>query len=424
MEPVEPWRGDPDSLMREADRHDVLEAYGSVIKKDEDATIITFLATLLNYTKEEQQNIVFKSETASGKTHIAVNITKLFPQKDVHYFYNVTPKAFWHEYGTWDPETFSHIVDLEKNILVFLDQKKAGLIAEMRAVLSHDQKVLETKITDRNKRHGHATKTVKIIGFPTWIFCSATAFLGDEDLNRTFLLSAATDKEKLKETLLLLAQKKGDPIDYEKKLKEDDNRKWLRERIKAIKNANVQHIIIPEDLVQMLYGNFIEKHAALTPRHQRDFPRLLALVKAWGLFNFANRKHKQIPEGTCIVANENDVMRAQLCYDAIAECNELGVTPEAYEIWRSVILPNLSEIKEENRESLDGPTEKLEVTGITRRQLQQKYFHIYHRSLSKRRLENTLNELMAAGLLHEEVGEDKRTKVYKPTFDFKPGDLK
>jgi hypothetical protein len=400
-EPSEPWTGDLDELMREADKHDILEAYASTIKKDETATLITFLTTLLNYTKDEQQNIIFKSQTSSGKTHIALNVTSLFPEEDVKIFYNVSPRAFWHEHGVWDPETRTIIVDLEKQILVFLDQKSNKLIEEMRAVLSHDQKVLETKITDRNRRQGHATKTVQIIGFPTWIFCSATAFLHPEDTNRAFLLSASTEAEKLKESLKLLAERKGDPLSYEKILRQDEKRKWLRARIKAIKNANIQHVILPEDLRRTLYEKFIEDHPALTPRHQRDFPRLIALVKAWALFNFANRKHLQTPEGTSIEATETDLMNAYALYREISESNELGLPPEIYELWTKVIRPTI----QANPEHF-----------ATRQEISQTYFKQQRRILPKHQLKDALETLEACGLIFQlPHPQDKRLKVIAET---------
>lgn len=392
LEPREPWKGDPDELLKEADHSHILRAYEDTIRNDDTCTILTFMATLLNYTKEEQQNLIFKSQSASGKTHIALEVTSLFPREDVRTFYNVSPKAFWHEHGTYNQETHAIIVDLEKQILVFLDQRKADLLAEMRAVLSHDKKVLETKIADRNRNGRHATKTVQIIGYPTFIFCSATAFLQDEDLNRALILSPQTDSKKLEQTLVLLGERKGDPINYTNKLKENPYRTWLTARIQNIKDANIQHIIIPEDLRQKIWSQFKSEHPALAPRHHRDYARLLALIKSFALFNYANRTHQ---EGN-ITATETDVLHGLKWYQEISESNELGIPPEIYELWQDTIQPTIKE-----------------KGGIaTREDIRRSYLHQHHRLIPQTRLKDTIDTLEAAGLTYEiQHPTDKRMKV-------------
>ena len=42
----------------------------STIKHDNDSKLITFLAMLLNYTKEDQQNIGYVAESSTGKSYI------------------------------------------------------------------------------------------------------------------------------------------------------------------------------------------------------------------------------------------------------------------------------------------------------------------------------------------------------------------
>lgn len=396
MEPCEPWNGNPDDLVKEADAHQILMAYENTIRDDDTCVILTFMNTLLNYTKEDQQNLIFKSQSAAGKTHIALEVTNLFPREDVRTFYNVSPKAFWHEHGEYNKDTHAIVVDLEKQILVFLDQRSADLLAEMRAVLSHDRKVLETKITDRNRNGRHATKTVQIIGFPTFIFCSATAFLQDEDLNRALILSPKTTPGKLEQTIALLGERKGDPIGYANKLRENQNRNWLASRVQRIKEANIQYIIIPEDMRVKLYTHFKNEHPALAPRHHRDYARLLALAKAFALFNHANRTHQQTPEGTNIIANENDVLYGLKWYSEVSESNELGIPPEIYELWKDTIQPCIKENQ-----------------GMaTREDIRKLYFQQSHRLIPQTRLKDTIQTLEATGLVFEiQHPTDKRMKV-------------
>ena len=70
----------------------------------------------------------------------------------------------------WDQLTKYYRVDLEKKILIFLDQPHDELLKKLRPLLSHDRKQLLIKITGKTREGGHKTKDILIIGFPTVVF--------------------------------------------------------------------------------------------------------------------------------------------------------------------------------------------------------------------------------------------------------------
>lgn len=383
--------------MKETTLEEIDEIMNVTIKGDVFNARITFLSMILNYTAEDQQNIIFRSESSRGKTYLPLEIGGFFPQEDIVKFMACSPRAFYHEYGSYDKERKVIMVNLERKILIFLDQVGTDLLKELRPLLSHDQKVLVSKITDRNKRHGHSTKTVEIVGYPTVIHCSATGSLSEQEQTRCFVLSPEASKEKLEASIQLLFERLSNRDVFKKWLDENPRRQWLMGRIESIRTAHVQQIVIPEDVKLSLALGFKEDHASLAPRHQRDVVRLMALVKAHALLNYSTRKHINTPEGTSIEATNEDAIQGYLLYKYIAESNEIGITPETYEIWTQLIQP------------------RLVGTGFLKRELSIWYFKEYHRNLTNKRLDSITLELITAGLLYEEQDKDDNRK--KRYFD-------
>jgi hypothetical protein len=146
----------------------------------------------------------------------------------------VSPTAFFHEAGillpdpTYNPSEWSSEVsdeekkeamkhgrkiiwiDLEKKILIFLDQPHDQLLQRLRPLLSHDQKIIVHEITDRTTRGRLHTKKVWIQGFPTVNFCTAKYSMEDQERTRLTLLGPETTEEKLREAIVLKTKKESD----------------------------------------------------------------------------------------------------------------------------------------------------------------------------------------------------------------------
>jgi len=156
---------------------DLIKILGLTIKRDETNKVITFLAQLSAYTENSQINISFNAPSSTGKSFIPLEIVSLFPEEDVIKLGNCSPTAFYHEQGEYDKATNTIKVDLSRKILIFLDQPSTQLLERLRSLLSHDEKVIMAKITDKNQKGGNRTKTVAIKGFPVVIFLySRTSF--------------------------------------------------------------------------------------------------------------------------------------------------------------------------------------------------------------------------------------------------------
>lgn len=398
------------------------------IKYDTTTKLVTFLSLLLNYTDECQQNLGFASESARGKSYLALELAAYFPEEDVDDRGYVSPTGFFHERGILVDEMGYEInfsekpskdstpdekklwrmrlqtaklrVDLSKKILIFLDQPHDQLLQRLRPLLSHDKKIIEYAITDKSERYGLRTKHVQLMGYPTVIFLSAKGMLDEQEKTRLLLLSPGAEQEKLHATTKLVAEKECDRFAYLEKIRNDLKRNWLRNRVQAIKDQKIDDVIIPD--WDELHKKFLEKHKVLIPRHQRDLKRLIALIKAHALLNCFSR---EIREGNnpepykTITATQEDTDAGLQLYEKVRIPNEIGVTPEILEIYQAIIQPK--------------------TEGLSLRNLLEEYTKYYSRRLSVWRLEKEIiPSLLGAGLVIEERDQnDKRKKIFYPQVD-------
>lgn len=372
---------------------ELTEILGTTVRKDDINKVITFLTMLLTYTEEDQINIGFLAESATGKSYIPLELSYYFSKEDVLKLGYASPQTFFYESGILLPDPSDkrdvedekkrkiRSVDLHQKIVIFLDQPHDLLLQRLRSLLSHDEKKIVSKIVNKNQRSGNRTETVIIEGFPTVIFCTAKSSLSEQEKTRLLLLSPEINQEKLRETIALKIDRESDRDAYDKRLKDNPQRQFLEARVSDIKTANISQVKIPEDLREQLYRRFLGDHKNLIPRHQRDISRLLAIIKGYALLNFHNKE--QI--GTSIFANSEDVEAGFQLYSIVSVANELGLPPEIYDIFQKM-KPWL-----ENREN-----------GITRKEFQQWYFNEYYKVIGRDRASEILKILDTTGLLVEQ----------------------
>ncbi len=277
----------------------------------------------------------------------------------------LSPTAFYHDAGRWDEEKQAIVVDLEKKILIFLDQPHDQLLQRLRPLLSHYRKELLYKITDKREKRGLRTKNVVIRGYPSVIFCTGSLKINEQEATRNFISSPETSVEKIREGIYLKALRKSNPPVFQKFLERFPQLEMLKERIKNIKEENVRHVI-SED-VDEVAKKFIEKYPKLKPRHQRDVERIVSLIQALALFNLWQRKRD---EGN-LYASEGDVRDAFKLLEQVAESQELGIPPFVYNFFREVIKPLWEEKNGKHESSL----------GLTRKEVLAKHYEVYGRMM-------------------------------------------
>lgn len=374
---------------------DLIKILGLTIKRDETNKVITFLAQLSAYTEDSQINISFNAPSSTGKSFIPLEIVSLFPEEDVIKLGNCSPTAFYHEQGEYDKGTNTIKVDLSRKILIFLDQPSTQLLERLRSLLSHDEKVIMAKITDKNQRGGNRTKTVAIKGFPTVIFCTAGLRLDEQEATRFLLLSPEISFEKIREAIFEKIKKETDSAKYKKTTELDPDRKLLKERILAMKEANIQEIRLSNpELVQELFFKSIKTPK---PRHQRDIARIISLIKVLALLNLWFREK----DGEAIIANDTDIKEAFRLWETISESQELNLPPYVLNLYKDVILEVYKAV---NR-------------GLSRQEIMKKHFEVYGRFLPDWQLRQWIIPMLeTSGLITQEADSlDKRKILVYPT---------
>lgn len=384
-----------DEFFEELSSEKLVEILGLTIKKDDQNKIITFLCQLSAFTENSQFNVLFQAPSSSGKSYLPTEIAKLFPKEDVLELGYCSPTAFFHSAGIFDEKKKAIIVDLERKIIIFLDQPHTQLLQNLRPLLSHDKKELNLKITDRNIKKELRAKNIIIRGFPSVLFCTANHRLDEQEGTRFVLLSPELSQEKIragiKEKILL----ESDRERYEKWLNENPDRILLMRRIAAIKKAKIKDIKIgsPEKIEKY----FLDQNKFLKPRHQRDIGRILCFTKAFTLLNFWRRNLDE----QSITSNEADIKEAIEVWSQIKEAQDHNLSPYLFNIFKQVILPLWEEKNKEN---------KTITIGLKRADILGQFHEIHGRNLSDFELRKQLiPTLEAAGLIYQERDpEDKR----------------
>lgn len=299
--------------------------------------LIVFLAMLSAYTEDSQINILLNAPSSSGKSYIPLEIAKLFPEESMMKLLYVSQSAFFHENGEYDKEKNEKHIRLDRKIIVFIDQPRTDLLGRLRPILSHDEKVMICKITDKTGQGGHKTKNIIIHGYPVAIFCTASTGLDEQEATRFLLLSPETHSEKIQDTIHAKIQSESMENEYLESIENNPERLILKERIEFIKNAQIEGIRILNSTE--VEKRFLENKKHLKPRHQRDVGRFISLIKTFALLNLPYRKRV----GSTLYTEKEDLEEAWSIWERLAPGQEYNISPYAMQIYNEVFIPAYKE---------------------------------------------------------------------------------
>ena len=380
---------------------DLAKILDLTIKKDDTNKILTFLALLSVYTDDSQINVSLNAPSSSGKSYIPLELAKLFPKDDLIKLGACSPTAFYHEQGEYDKEKNQILVNLERKVIVFLDQPTPRLLELMRSMLSHDEKEITSKITDKNQKGGNKTKTIIIRGYPVVVFCSAGLQMDEQEATRFLLLSPDINQEKIKQAISTKIEKESNKDKYLRNLDEDPQRQMLKQRILAIRQTKISQIRIGDP--KLFQEIMDQKFKKLRPRLQRDAARILAITKVLALFNLWFREM----DGSDLIANDDDIRQAFELWSRVSESQDLNLPPYVLDTYKQVIVP---EFEKKNQNNLSD-----DLLGVTRNDFSKKHYEVYGRMIPSWEMRQMINMLETAGLITQEQDpKDKRNKVIYP----------
>ena len=314
--------------------HDVGAVLNYEIKHDFVNKVITFLAMLLTYTKDNQLNIVFNAASATGKTYICSKVAEFFPKNDVKIYGKTTPTAFYYNksLAKTDEDTGETYIDLERKILIFTEQPDTRLLENLRAFLSHDNKKTPFAITNKEKG-ANTAKEGYILGFSSTFFCTANMRMDEQEQTRALILSPEVDVAKIEAGIdHRLIQQANEDV-YREVMDTSTKRLTLMDRVYYIKQQDVKQIKLHD--YPYVKSKFMESIRSLQARNQRDIGHFISLIKAVALLNVMFRKD----ECGYIVATNADVDQAYELWSALDESRQYGIPPQLFNIYKELIVP-------------------------------------------------------------------------------------
>lgn len=389
---------------------EVVNTLGLTIKDDNDNKLIAFLCMLSAYTDSSQLNVSFNAPSSTGKTFTATQVAALFPEADKIELSDASPTAFFHGEGTYDKERGAKIVSLERKILLLYEQPNPLTQQKLRAVLSHDQRELHYRITNKDKKGANRAELIIIRGFPATVFCSSGMRLDEQEATRAILLSPEVTTAKIRKGVSDEAQRSANMAEYREQLESRPERIALKDRILAIRREHVDDIIVPnpDEVVQRFNKRFKRPKA----RHMRDINRLMNLIKAAALLNVW---HRQQPDGL-IVANKSDIDQVFELWGRQIEAQDLSVPPAVMHLYKKHILPAYLD-KWQNPDFQEAMHKR--HIGLSRQELGAYYFRIEGSPLNDEHLrKQILPQLEASGIITQQKPEegDKRSLHIFPVW--------
>lgn len=379
---------------------EIKEVLDLTIKEDDTNKIIVFLSFLSAYTEDNQLNVSFNAPSSTGKSYIPLEISSLFPKENILKIGYSSPTAFFHDKGEFRKEIGGYSLDLSRKVLIFLDQPHPLLLQHLRPILSHDEKEITLKITDKSQKYGLKTKNIVIKGFPVVIFCSAGLKMDEQEITRFLLLSPEITPTKIREGVFALIDKEANREEYNQQIEENPERRLLKQRVSAIQEAQIKDIELPDvgELVK------IYRKKRLKPKDMRDSKKLIFLIKSFALLNFFHREIK----AKNIVANRDDIENGINLWEKIALYQEYGLPPYIFNFFQNVIVPAY----QEKNKDIVGKKE-----GITINEILQTNYKVYETSLPDWKLKREILPMLSmAGFIREEKDpEDRRQKLIYPT---------
>jgi len=350
---VREFAADPKILLK------ILETTDFKIKDDYATKLSVFFTALSAYTREPL-NLFIRGHSSTGKSYNAVEILKLFPEKDIWHLGGLSPTALIHQHGELmdedgnplgDPPSREEYedknkykqalqdwirrartgyvqVDLTGKILLFLESPNIHTFNMLRPILSHDTFEISYRITDKTEKGRLKTKHTKIRGYPATIFLNAKDQFLEELATRSFTVSPVEQPQKYKK-----ANKLTNTLNCFPWLKDEYNERTfiIKQVIEKIKEK-----LQKTEIVNAFYG-LNEYYPAVIPRDMRDYQHLEQFIKCITALHVFRRPIMKFKNKDYAVMCQEDVKIGFIIFSNIFETTRTGLSQHIIDFYHQVV---------------------------------------------------------------------------------------
>jgi hypothetical protein len=344
-------------------------------------------------------NLSLQQVFSAGKTTTTVQTCKYFP--NVWLLGAMSPKSLIHERGEPTEEQDGYVIDLQKRILVFLDEPQLETLAMLKPLLSHD--TFETTYKFVDKQSGETVKAI-LRGWPSVIFCTTKSRYIMEFSSRWLTASPQTSTDKIQQVIKAKGEKAAQTQ------QPDPEFETWQTAFKLLSKEAPLKVIVP-------YANELAQcFRTKKPIDMRFFDLFLALIKATTILHALQREKNG--NGN-LKATIQDYEEAYQVFHEIERSTTLGLGQNVIDFYNNIVLPLWTETQETTNgntpiQTFDGkPTDKHLTTPLTYESIMQAYQETAEETISRSTLRETyLKPLEQKGLIDfEDDTTDKRKKI-------------
>jgi hypothetical protein len=441
--------------------------------KCEDALIRQILYTgFSTYVEDDPLNLGVLAPTSEGKTYAITESLQYFPNEDVLYIGQMSPKVLVRQKGILidkkSGEPIDHkiqdlrikvrelikkrtkltkkdidqklsieeeinkidedirqfldnsktLIDLSGKILVFLEPPQYELWNLLKPILSHDKKEIEFPFVDKTANSNAETKDVVVRGYPACIFCSAKDEskweIWNEIKSRILITSPNMVTKKYQESKELISQSKGYPNLIQQQLIISN------EEIETTKNYI---FLIKQKIFELKTKNKFGKISLWIPYNdllQKELPankgtdvrfakRIFSLLNIVPIVKSNLRMVLNMEGESSIIADIDDLKEVLLITQ-----NFDGLPKFKAEFFNDIFYPCFTK-KTEPDANADGKKTE-EIIAVTTRELCDYFKEIKKKPISTDNIKHTyLNQLINEGIIdYTESKINSKQNIYYP----------
>jgi hypothetical protein len=271
-------------------------------------------------------NLSLQQQFSSGKSTTTTRTAMYFPE--AWFLGALSPKALIHMKGDYDEEREGYIIDLQRKIIIFLDEPAFETLQTLKPLLSHDQ--FETEYRYVDKQSGETVKAI-LRGFPSVIFCAPKSKYTLEYCSRWLTASPETSTEKIAKVIAAKGAKASQPTQPDPELET-----W-QTAFKLLSKEAPLKVVIP-------YANELARSfRAKKPIDMRFFDLFLALIKATTILHAFQREKT---ENGNLKATLQDYEEAYAVFHEIEKSTTLGLGQNILDFYNNIVLPLWKERQE------------------------------------------------------------------------------